>query len=174
MRPLFKDHVWSYDFVADRTHDGRPLRILTLIDEYSRECLTLEVRRKFKASDVIEVLAEQFLKKGLPGHIRSDNGPEFTARAVRQWLEKFNVQNLFIEPGSPWENGYNESFNGKLRDELLNGEIFTSLKEAQILTERWRREYNEFRPHSALNYKPPAPSAILPKEQVQIPVRLTY
>ena len=174
LRPLFKDHVWSYDFVADRTHDGRPLRILTLIDEYSRECLTLEVRRKFKAPDVIEVLAEQFLKKGLPGHIRSDNGPEFTARAVRQWLEKFNVQNLFIEPGSPWENGYNESFNGKLRDELLNGEIFTSLKEAQILTERWRREYNEFRPHSALNYKPPAPAAILPKEQVQIPVRLTY
>ena len=157
LRPLFKDHVWSYDFVADRTHDGRPLRILTLIDEYSRECLTLEVRRKFKAQDVIAVLAEQFLKKGLPVHIRSDNGPEFTARAVRQWLEKFNVQNLFIEPGSPWENGYNESFNGKLRDELLNGEIFTSLKEAQILTERWSREYNEFRPHSALNYKPPAP-----------------
>ena len=174
LRPLFKDHVWSYDFVADRTHDGRPLRILPLINEYSRECLTLEVRRKFKAPDVIEVLAGQFLKKGLPGHIRSDNGPEFTARADRQWQEKFNDQNLFIEPGSPWENGYNESFNGKLRDELLNGEIFNSLKEAQILTERWRREYNEFRPHSALNYKPPAPSAILPKEQVQIPVRLTY
>ena len=113
--------------------------------------MTLEVRRKFKAQDVIAVLAEQFLKKGLPVHIRSDNGPEFTARAVRQWLEKFNVQNLFIEPVSPWENGYNESFNGKLRDELLNGEIFTSLKEAQILTERWRREYLEFRPYSAVN-----------------------
>ena len=112
---------------------------MTLIDEYSRECLTLEVRRKFKAQDVIEVLAEQFLKKGLPDHLRSDNGPEFTARTVGQWLEKFNVQNLFIKPGSPWGNGYNESFNGKLRDELLNGEIFTSLKEAQILTERWRR-----------------------------------
>ena len=156
LRPLFRHHVWSYDFVAERTHDGRSFRILTLIDEYSRECLALKVRRNFKAQDVVEVLAEQFLKKGLPVHLRSDNGPEFTAKAVREWLEKFGVKNLFIEPGSPWENGYNESFNGKLRDELLNGEIFTSLKEAQILTERWRREYNEFRPHSALNYQLPA------------------
>ena len=174
LRPLFKHHGWSYEVVADRTHDGRPLRILTLIDEYSRECLMLRVRRQFKAQDVIEVLAEQFLKKGLPAHLRSDNGPEFTARAVRQWLEKFHVKNLFIEPGSPWENGYNESFNGKLRDELLNGEIFASLKEAQILTERWRREYNEFRPHSALNYQPPAPPAVLPEVQGHTPVRLTY
>ena len=156
LRPLFRHHVWSYDFVAERTHDGRSYRILTLIDEYSRECLALKVRRNFKAQDVVEVLAEQFLKKGLPVHLRSDNGPEFTAKAVREWLEKFEVKNLFIEPGSPWENGYNESFNGKLRDELLNGEIFTSLKEAQILTEKWRREYNEFRPPSALNYQLPA------------------
>ncbi len=173
LKPLFKDHVWSYDFVADRTHDGRPFRILTLIDEYSRECLALKVRRKFKAQDVVGVLAEEFLKKGLPVHLRSDNGPEFTAKAVREWLEKFGVKNLFIEPGSPWENGYNESFNGKLRDELLNGELFTSLKEAQILIERWRREYNGFRPHSALNYQPPAPSAVLPKGQSHTPVRLT-
>jgi len=174
LRPLFRHHVWSYDFVAERTHDGRSFRILTLIDEYSRECLALKVRRNFKAQDVVEVPAEQFLKKGLPVHLRSDNGPEFTAKAVREWLEKFGVKNLFIEPGSPWENGYNESFNGKLRDELLNGEIFTSLKEAQILTERWRREYNEFRPHSALNYQPPAPSAVLPMGQSQTPLRLTY
>ena len=160
--------------MAERTHDGRSFRILTLIDEYSRECLALKVRRNFKAQDVVEVLAEQFLKKGLPVHLRSDNGPEFTAKAVREWLEKFGVKNLFIEPGSPWENGYNESFNGKLRDELLNGEIFTSLKEAQILTERWRREYNEFRPHSALNYQLPAPLALLPKGQGHTPVRLTY
>ena len=173
MKPLFKDHVWSYDFVADRTHDGRPFRILTLIDEYSRECLALKVRRKFKAQDVVGVLAEEFLKKGLPVHLRSDNGPEFTAKAVREWLEKFGVKNLFIELGSPWENGYNESFNGKLRDELLNGELFTSLKEAQILIERWRREYNGFRPHSALNYQPPTPSAVLPKGQSHTPVRLT-
>ncbi len=159
LRPLFKHQVWSYDFVAERTHDGRSFRILTLIDEYSRECLALKVRRNFKAQDVVEVLAEQFLKKGLPVHLRSDNGPEFTAKVVREWLEKFGVKNLFIEPGSPWENGYNESFNGKLRDELLNGEIFTSLKEAQILTERWRRECNKFRPHSVFNYKPLAPSA---------------
>ena len=174
LKPLFKDHVWSYDFVADRTHDGRSFRILTLIDEYSRECLALKVRRKFKAQDVVGVLAEEFLKKGLPVHLRSDNGPEFTAKAVREWLEKFGVKNLFIEPGSPWENDYNESFNGKLRDELLNGELFTSLKEAQILIERWRREYNGFRPHSALNYQPPAPSAVLPKGQSHTPVRLTY
>ena len=160
--------------MAERTHDGRSFRILTLIDEYSRECLALKVRRNFKAQDVVEVLAEQFLKKGLPVHLRSDNGPEFTAKVVREWLEKFGVKNLFIEPGSPWENGYNESFNGKLRDELLNGEILTSLKEAQILTERWRREYNEFRPHSALNYQPPAPSAVLPMGQSQTPLRLTY
>ena len=110
LRPLFRHHVWSYDFVAERTHDGRSFRILTLIDEYSRECLALKVRRNFKAQDVVEVLAEQFLKKGLPVHLRSDNGPEFTAKAVREWLEKFEVKNLFIEPGSPWENGYNRPY----------------------------------------------------------------
>jgi len=162
-----------YDFVADRTHEGRSFRILTLIDEYTRECLALKVGRHFKVQDVVDVLAEQFLKRGLPCHLRSDNGPELTARVVRTWLEKFGVKNLFIEPGSPWENGYNESFNGKLRGELLNGEIFTSLKEAQILMERWRREYNGFRPHSALNYQPPAPSAVLPKGQGHTLFRLT-
>ena len=118
------------------------------------------VRRRFTSLDLIEVLSELFITRGLPKHIRSDNGPEFTAKAVRYWLERLGVQTLFIEPGSPWENGYNESFNGKLRDELLNGEIFTSLLEAQILIENWRKEYNQFRPHSSLGYRPSAPEAI--------------
>ena len=162
LRPQFKDHVWSYDFVATRTEDGRPLRILTLIDEYTRECLALKVARRLRSQDVLEQLGYLFIYRGLPGFIRSDNGPEFTAKAVRYWLERLGVQTLFIEPGSPWENGYNESFNGKLRDELLNGEIFTTLLEAQVLIENWRKEYNQFRPHSSLNYRPPAPETIEP------------
>jgi len=165
LRPQFKDHVWSYDFVATRTHDGRPIRMLTVIDEYSRECLAIKVGRQLRSQDVLEQLGHLFIYRGLPGFIRSDNGPEFTAKVVRNWLQRLNVQTLFIEPGSPWENGYNESFNGKLRDELLNGEIFTTLLEAQVLIERWRKEYNEFRPHSALGYRPPAPEAVTPKAE---------
>ena len=161
-RPQFKDHVWSYDFVATRTEDGLSLRILTLIDEYTRECLALKVARRLRSQDVLEQLSYLFIYRGLPGFIRSDNGPEFTAKAVRYWLERLGVQTLFIEPGSPWENGYNESFNGKLRDELLNGEIFTTLLEAQVLIENWRKEYNQLRPHSSLGYRPPAPEAIQP------------
>ena len=162
LRPQFKDHVWSYDFVATRTEDGRALRILTLIDEYTRECLALKVARKLNSQDVLEQLGYLFIYRGLPGFIRSDNGPEFTAKAVRNWLERLGVQTLFIEPGSPWENGYNESFNGKLRDELLKGEIFTTLLEATVLIENWRKEYNQFRPHSSLGYRPSAPEAIRP------------
>ena len=162
LRPQFKDHVWSYDFVATRTEDGRALRILTLIDEYTRECLALKVARKLNSQDVLEQLGYLFIYRGLPGFIRSDNGPEFTAKAVRNWLERLGVQTLFIEPGSPWENGYNESFNGKLRDELLKGEIFTTLLEAKVLIENWRKEYNQLRPHSSLGYRPPAPEAIRP------------
>ena len=162
LRPQFKDHVWSYDFVATRAEDGRALRILTLIDEYTRECLALKVARKLNSQDVLEQLGYLFIYRGLPGFIRSDNGPEFTAKAVRNWLERLGVQTLFIEPGSPWENGYNESFNGKLRDELLNGEIFTTLLEAKVLIENWRKEYNQFRPHGSLGYRPPAPEAIRP------------
>ena len=162
LRPQFKDHVWSYDFVATRTEDGRALRILTLIDEYTRECLALKVARKLNSQDVLEQLGYLFIYRGLPGFIRSDNGPEFTAKAIRNWLERLGVQTLFIEPGSPWENGYNESFNGKLRDELLKGEIFTTLLEAKVLIENWRKEYNQFRPHSSLGYRPPAPEAIRP------------
>lgn len=165
MRPQFRNHIWSYDFVATRTHDGRPIKMLTVIDEYSRECLAIKVARTLKAQDVLEQLGHLFIYRGLPGFIRSDNGPEFTSKTVRNWLQRLNVQTLFIEPGSPWENGYNESFNGKLRDELLNGEIFTTLLEAQVLIERWRKEYNEFRPHSALGYCPPAPEAVKPKAE---------
>ena len=153
-------HVWSYDFVMDRTHDGRAIRMLTIVDEYTRECLAIDVGRKLNSQDVLYRLGELFVQRGSPVYIRSDNGPEFTAKAVREWLARVGVQTLFIEPGSPWENGYVESFNGKLRDELLDGEIFYTLIEAQVLIERWRREYNWKRPHSSLGYRPPAPAAI--------------
>ena len=156
----------SYDFVAARTEDGRPLRILTLIDEYTRECLTLKVARRLRSQNILERLGYLFIYRGLPGFIRSENGPEFTSKVVRSWLERLGIQTLFIEPGSPWENGYNESFNGKLRDELLNGEIFTTLLEAKVLIENWRKEYNQFRPHSSLNYQPPAPETINPKVEI--------
>lgn len=162
LRPERERHVWSYDFVADRTRDGRAFRILNVIDEYTRECLASMAERKITASDVIGYLADLFLKHGLPEHIRSDNGPEFTAKSVRRWLEKLGARTLFIEPGSPWENGYIESFNGKMRDELLSGEIFDTLLEAKVLIERWRRHYNTMRPHSSLGYRPPAPEAVLP------------
>jgi transposase InsO family protein len=162
LRPEYKNHVWSYDIVYERTHDGRPLRILTIIDEYTRESLAISVGRRVTSESVIEQLTDLFIRKGLPEHIRSDNGSEFTAKAIRHWLERLGVKTLFIEPGSPWENGYVESFNGKLRNELLNGEIFTTLIEAQVLIEQWRREYNQIRPHSSLGYRPPAPRAILP------------
>jgi transposase InsO family protein len=157
--------VWSYDFVKAMTHDGRALRILVVIDEYTRECLALRVARRLGSLQVIDTLADVMLVRGIPEHIRSDNGPEFIAKELRQWLGKVGTRTLYIEPGSPWENGYCESFNGKLRDEFLNGESFYSLKEAQILTERWRVEYNTERPHSALGYRPPAPQAILPKQE---------
>ena len=166
LKPERKGHVWAYDFVACRTEDGRAVRMLTVIDEYTRECLAIKVARRIKSDDVIHALTELFVFNGAPEHIRSDNGPEFTARVVREWLPHVGVKTLFIEPGSPWENGYNESFNGKLRDELLNGEIFYSLKEAQILTERWRREYNTIRPHSSLGYRPPTPEAFMPGLQL--------
>jgi putative transposase len=155
-----RDHVWSYDFVFDRTHDGRPLRMLTMVDEYTRECLTIDVARQYRSEQVLDRLAELFVERGAPIYLRSDNGSEFTATAVREWLERVGVKTLFIEPGSPWENGYVESFNGKFRDELLNGEIFYTLKEAQVIIERWRHEYNTFRPHSALGYRPPAPETV--------------
>ncbi len=159
LRPEHKDHVWSYDFMIARTADGRAFKILTVIDEYTRECLAILVERSITSEDVIDQLFNLFVFRGVPEHIRSDNGPEFTAKAVRKWLKRMDVKTLFIEPGSPWENGYIESFNGKLRDELLNREIFTTLTEAKVLTADWRKEYNQVRPHSAKGYKPPAPEA---------------
>ena len=161
LRPEHKDHVWSYDFVMDRTENGKAFKILNIIDEYTRECLATLVDRKLKSEDVLDQLFNLFVFRGIPEHIRSDNGPEFTARTVRQWLNRLGVKTLFIEPGSPWENGYIESFNGKMRDELLDREIFTTLEEAKVLINQWRKEYNHFRPHSSLGYRPPAPEATL-------------
>ena len=161
LRPEHKDHVWSYDFMVEHTMNVKTFRILNIIDEFSRECLSIKVDRKIRSQDVIEELFNLFIFRGIPEHIRSDNGPEFTARAVRKWLNRLGVKTLFIEPGSPWENGYIESFNGKLRDELLDREIFTTLEEARVLIETWRKEYNQVRPHSSLGYRPPAPEAIL-------------
>jgi putative transposase len=161
LRPEYPNHVWSYDFVEDRTHDGRKFRMLNIIDEFTRECLTIRVSRKLKAVDVIDVLSDLFILRGVPGHIRSDNGPEFVAQAVRAWISAVGAKTAYIEPGSPWENGSCESFNSKLRDELLKGEIFYTLKEAQIVIESWRRHYNTVRPHSSLGYRPPAPEVVL-------------
>jgi putative transposase len=160
LRPETKDHVWAYDFVSGRTHDGAPFKMLTLLDEYTRECLAIDVARKLTSDDVLERLSWLMATRGVPEHIRSDNGPEFTATVVRQWLANVGVKTLFIEPGSPWENGYVESFNGKLRDELLEREIFYSLNEAKVLSDMWRKHYNQVRPHSSLGYRPPAPETI--------------
>lgn len=161
LRPEHPNHVWSYDFVSDRTHDGRAFRMLCVIDEFTRESLAVRVARKLKATDVIDVLADLFIMRGIPTHIRSDNGPEFVATALREWIAAVGAKTAYIEPGSPWENGYIESFNGKLRYELLNGEIFYTLNEAKIVIEAWRRHYNTVRPHSSLGYRPPAPEVII-------------
>ncbi len=190
LRPERPNHVWSYDFMSARTHEGRTLRLLTLLDEYTRECLAIRVERRMGSQQIIEALSDVMLWRGIPEQIRverrmgsqqiiealsdvmlwrgipeqirSDNGPEFIAKQLRQWLANLGTGTLYIEPGSPWENGYCESFNGKLRDECLNGEIFYSLKEAQVVIEQWRVQYNTVRPHSALGYRPPAPGAYSP------------
>ena len=162
LRPTHRDHVWSYCLVMDRTSEGRAFRMLTIVDEYSRECLAIDVARKLTSEDVLERLSDLFVRRGVPEHIRSDNGSEFTAKRVREWLGRVGVKTLYIEPGSPWENGYVESFNGKLRDELLEREVFDTLFEAKVLIERWRRHYNTVRPHSALGYRPPAPETWQP------------
>lgn len=165
LRPEHANHVWSYDFVFERTHDGRSLKMLNIIDEFTRESLMIKVKRKLNSIDVLECLAELFLTKGTPKFIRSDNGSEFIAKALRGWLSKINVGTLYIEPGSPWENGYIESFNGKLRDQFLNGEIFYTLREAEVLIEMWRKHYNQVRPHSSLLGKPPAPLTLIGTEK---------
>ena len=159
LRPNWTNHVWSYDFVAERLKCGRKIRILTVIDEYTRECLSLRTDYRLGADEVMGVLTDLFTSRGIPDHIRSDNGSEFTAKSIKEWLGRLGVKTLYIAPGSPWENGYNESFNGRLRDELLNGEMFYTLKEAQVILEQWRHHYNHIRPHTSLGYKPPAPRA---------------
>ncbi len=161
LRPEHPNHVWSYDFVEGRTHNGRKFRMLNIIDEFTRECLAIRIDRKLNSTDVIDALSDLFILRGVPAYVRSDNGPEFIAKAVREWIVAVGAKTAFIEPGSPWENGYCESFNSKLRDELLNGEIFYSLAEAEVIIEAWRRYYNTERPHSSLGYKPPAPEAII-------------
>ncbi len=173
LKPLFPKHVWSYDFMEDHTHNKVKFRTLNVIDEYTRECLAVKVARRLTSRDVIEVLTDLFIEHGIPVHIRSDNGSEFTAKRVRQWLQRLQVRPLYIEPGSPWENGYIESFNGRMRDELLNREIFYSLKEAKVLIEMWRKHYNTIRPHSALGYRPPVPAATFIKPVHFSQVRLT-
>jgi transposase InsO family protein len=162
LRPERRNHVWSYDFVEAQTHDGRKVRLMTLIDEFTRECLAIRVARRINSLGVLETMADVMIARGVPAHIRSDNGAEMTAKIVRSWLASVGAKTLYIEPGSPWENGYCESFNGKLRDELLNGEIFYSLKEAKVVIGQWRHHYNTVRPHSSLGYRPPAPQAFAP------------
>jgi len=157
---LRPNHVWAYGFVEDRTRDGRKLRMLNVVDEFTRECLAIRVARKLSSAAVIDVLTDLFISRGIPGHIRSDNGPEFVATAVKGWITGVGAKAAFIEPGSPWENRYVESFSGKLRDELLNAGVFNSLAEAKVLIEQWRVHYNTVRPHSALRYRPPAPEVM--------------
>ena len=165
LRPERPNHVWSYDFVQDRTHDGRIYRTINIIDEFTREALMIHVDRKLNSTDVVDALTELFILRGTPQFIRSDNGPEFIARRVRDWISAVGAKTAYIEPGSPWENGYCESFNARFRDELLNGEIFYSLKEARIIIEEWRRHYNTVRPHSPLGYRPPAPESLTQMDQ---------
>ncbi|MCA0423171.1 MAG: IS3 family transposase [Proteobacteria bacterium] len=162
LRAEYPNHVWSYDFVEDRTHEGKKYRMLNVIDEFTHECLAIRLDRRLKSIDVIDVLSDLFILRGVPGHIRSDNGPEFVAKAVQKWITAVGAKTAYITPGSPWENGFIESFNARLRDELLDGEIFYSLAEAKIVIESWRRHYNTVRPHGSLGYKPPAPEVFVP------------
>ena len=162
LRAAYPNHVWSYDFVEDRTHDGRKYRMLNVVDEFTHECIKIRVARRLKGVDVIDVLSDLFILRGVPGHIRSDNGPEFIAKAVQAWITAVGARTAYITPGSPWENGFIESFNARLRDELLDGEIFYTLKEAKIVIESWRRHYNAVRPHTSLGYRAPAPEVFVP------------
>ena len=165
LRPERPNHVWSYDFVHHRTDDGRVYRTLNIIDEFTREALAIRIDRKLNSIDVVDALTDLFILRGPPAFIRSDNGPEFIAQKVRDWINAVGAKTAYITPGSPWENGYCESFNARFRDELLNGEIFYTLKEAKIIIEQWRQHYNRKRPHSALGWRPPAPEVVMPLEQ---------
>ena len=165
LRPERRNHVWSYDFVHCRTDDGKAFRTLNILDEFSRECLSIRVKQKLNSTDVIDALIDLFILRGPPAFVRSNNGPEFVTRAVRDWITAVGTKTAFIEPGSPWENGYVESFNARFPDELLNRELFYSVREAQIIVEAWRKHYNTKRPHSALGYRPPAPETIIQMDQ---------
>jgi putative transposase len=160
-RAEYLNHVWSYDFIEDQTADGRKLKMLPIVDEFTRECLTIEVERHMTGQDVVATLRFLFELRGPPKHLRSDNGPEFIAQVVKDWLAESGVGTLYIEPGSPWENPYSESFNSRFRDELLNRELFETLAETKVLTEDYRLEYNHRRPHSALGYRTPAAFAAM-------------
>ena len=170
LRPLYPNHVWSYDFVSDRLSNGRQIRMLTVIDEYTRKCLTIRVDYRLKSDDVLDALSTLFLTQGMPEYIRSDNGSEFTAQVLQDWLRGLDVKTAYIEPGSPWENGFNERFNGSLRDECLNLEYFHTLKEARVIIGQWVNEYNHIRPHSSLGYRPPAPPVTL-ENRIHEPLR---
>ena len=165
LKPERPNDVWSYDFVQDRTTDGRVYRTLNIIDEYTREALMIRVDRKLNSTVVLDALTDLFILRGPPEYIRSDNVLEFITLKVQDWIAAVGAKTAYIEPGSPWENGYCESFNARFRDELLNGELFYSLKEAQILIEKWRIHYNTVRPHSSLGYRPPAPESIVRMDQ---------
>jgi transposase InsO family protein len=164
LAPTHRNHVWSWDFVFDRTRDGRVLKLMVVIDEFTRRCLAIHVARRIRSKEALEVFADLMVEHGVPEHVRSDNGPEMLAEELRDWLKHMGSKTAYIMPGSPWENGYCESFNGRMRDELLNGEIFYTLKEAQVIIEHWRNHYNTGRPHSALGYRPPAPEVIMPND----------
>ena len=171
-RPEYYNHVWSYDFLTERLENGRRLRLLVVIDEYTRECLAIDVARSFRGDDVVELLRYLFAVRGCPAYIRSDNGPEFVSEAVKRWLKTSCVETLYIAPGSPWENGYIESFNSKLRDELLNGELFLHIDELRYIADRWQMDYNHYRPHSSLDYMAPAAFAAKCLEQGSATLRL--
>jgi len=166
LAPRYRNHVWSWDFVFDRTHDGRALKLMVVMEEYTRRCLAIHVARRIRSKEALHVFADLMVKHGVPEHIRSDNGPDMVAEQLRDWLGHVGSKTAYITPGSPWENGYCESFNGRMRDELLNGEIFYTLMEAQVVIENWRKHYNTKRPHSSLGYRPPVPEVVIPKEMI--------
>jgi putative transposase len=172
-RPEYYNHIWSYDFLSERLENGRLVKLLVVIDEFTRECLAIDVNRKIKGADVVELLRYLFAVRGEPAFIRSDNGPEFASNAVKKWLKVADVKTLFVAPGSPWENGYVESFNSKLRDELLNRELFLHIDELRYVVDRWRMDYNHYRPHSSLDYMAPAAFAANCLEQGSGTLRLT-
>jgi putative transposase len=171
-RPEYYNHIWSYDFLSERLENGRLVKLLVVIDEFTRECLAIDVNQKIKGSDVVEVLRYLFAVRGCPAYIRSDNGPEFVSKIVQNWIKNCGVDTLYIAPGSPWENGYVESFNSKLRDELLNRELFLHIDELRYVVDRWRMDYNHYRPHSSLNYMAPAAFAAMYLEQGSATLRL--